>query len=118
MVVDLLIGPNLKKSNLLMCRIMLGLLWLLQCRVCSPPRGEEGFSYFSNFINPAGTNLTDCEHASRLGNARDAVKPPQWGALMKLCKLLFVCTVCLGPGVWGFIRVCDQLDCVDYYQGV
>ena len=58
------------------------------------------------------------EHAIRLRNARDAVKPPQWGALMKLCKLLFVCTVCLGPGVWGFIRVCDQLDCVDYYQGV
>ena len=58
------------------------------------------------------------ERAIRLRNARDAVKPPQWGALMKLCKLLFVCTVCLGPGVWGFIRVCDQLDCVDYYQGV
>ena len=68
------------------------------------------------FLIPLSLNLF--EHAIRLGHAREAVKPPQWGALMKLCKLLFVCTVCLGPGGWGGIRVCDEPVCVDYYLGV
>ena len=42
----------------------------------------------------------------RLTNARGAVKPPHWSALMVLCKVLFILTLCFGPGacMCGFLR--------------
>ena len=41
--------------------------------------------------------------ASRLSNARGAVKPLHWGALVMLCKVLFALTLCFGPGACAWI---------------